>query len=70
MNVSSNCLDSSGFHELCVPLAAGGSGVRNLFSFDWLLPVDPEQGATVSMGLPFVLLPEYHMYHRCSLSPK
>ncbi len=33
-------------------------------------PVDPEQGEIGSAALPDELLPEYHMYHLCSLSPK
>lgn len=33
-------------------------------------PVQPEAGDTASCGLFGVLLPEYHIYQRCSLSPK
>jgi len=33
-------------------------------------PVDPEQGEIASTALLDELLPEYHMYHLCSLSPK
>ena len=33
-------------------------------------PVDPEQGDIASRALPDELLPEYHIYHLCSLSPK
>ncbi len=33
-------------------------------------PVDPEQGEIASTALPDALLPEYHIYHLCSLSPR
>ena len=50
---------------------AGTAGVGYAdYSFAWLSPVDPEEGVTASMGRLVVLLPEYHMNQRCSLSPK